>query len=131
MLSDPVADLLTRIRNANMAYRDSVEMPASKLKAEIARILHEEKFLRGYRVFERKGKRFLKVELHYGPDKQRRILRLERVSKPGRRVYCRHRDIPRVKGGYGIVILSTSSGVMKGEDAHRSGVGGEVLCRVW
>ncbi len=131
MLTDPIADMLTRIRNANRALHETVEMPSSRLKVEIARILKEEGYIRDYRV--EKGKSFdvLVIELKYGKNRERVITDLKRVSKPGRRVYARKDRVPRVLGGLGTAILSTSSGVMTGRAAQAKGIGGEVICFVW
>lgn len=131
MMTDPIADMLTRLRNASAARHASVLMPASKLKAEIARVLREEGYIRGFDTQEDKGKRVLRVQLRYTDKKQPILMGLQRVSRPGLRVYSRRDDIPRVFGGVGTAILSTPRGVMTGEQARRIGVGGEVLCQVW
>ena len=133
MLTDPVADMLTRIRNANKALHDRVEMPSSKLKEEIARILKEEGYVRDYHV-EPAGElpyRVLVIELKYGRGRERVLTDLKRVSRPGRRIYARKDRLPRVLGGMGISILSTSHGLMTGRRAAEEGVGGEVVCFVW
>jgi small subunit ribosomal protein S8 len=131
MLTDPVADMLARIRNANKAMHETVEMPTSRLKQEIARILKEEGYIRGYHV--RKGESFdtLVVELKFGRNRERVITGLRRVSKPGRRVYARKDRLPRVLGGMGTAILSTSSGLVTSRTAAERGIGGEVICFVW
>ena len=132
MLTDPVADMLTRIRNANKAMHDHCEMPTSRLKVEIARILKEEGYIRDFRV--KKGESFdtLVVELKFGRNRERVISGLRRVSKPGRRVYARKDRLPRVLGGMGTAILSTSSGLVTSRTAaEREGIGGEVICFVW
>ncbi len=130
-VTDPIADMLTRIRNANAAGHEEVQVPASKLKTEIARILKEEGYIADYRV-EPDGKQgILYIRLRYGPKKQRVLLGLKRVSKPGRRIYVRRDRVPRVQGGLGIAILSTSRGVMTDRQARSVGVGGEVICVVW
>ena len=131
MLTDPVADMLTRIRNANKALQPTVEMPASRMKQEIARLLEEEGYIRGHRV--QKGESFdtLVVELKFGRNRERVITDLKRVSKPGRRVYARKDRLPRVLGGMGTAILSTSSGLVTSRRAQELGVGGEVVCFVW
>ena len=131
MLTDPVADMLTRIRNANKALQETVEMPSSRMKQEIARLLKEEGYIRGYRV--EKGASFdtLVVELKFGRNRERVITDLKRVSKPGRRVYARKDRLPRVLGGMGTAILSTSSGLVTTRRAQELGVGGEVVCFVW
>ncbi len=131
MLTDPVADMLSRIRNANKALHESVEMPTSRLKEEIARILKEEGYIKDYRV--QRGESFdtLMIELKYGRGRERVITDLKRVSKPGRRVYARKDRLPRVLGGMGTAILSTSSGLVTARAAQERGVGGEVICFVW
>ena len=131
MLTDPVADMLTRIRNANKALQENVSMPASNLKEEIARLLKEEGYVRDYRI--EKGDSFdtLVVELKFGRNRERVITDLKRVSKPGRRVYARKDRLPRVLGGMGTAILSTSNGVVTSRKAQELGVGGEVICFVW
>ena len=131
MLTDPVADMLTRIRNANKALHDTTSMPSSKLKVEIARLLKEEGYIRDYRV--EKGESFdtLVVVLKYGRSRERVITNLKRISKPGRRIYARKDRMPRVLGGMGTAILSTSSGLMTSRTAEERGIGGEVICFVW
>ena len=131
MLTDPVADMLTRVRNAVAARQGKVEMPGSKLKVEIARILKEEGYITNYRVADEEGKQVIKVYLKYNPDTTPVISRLDRVSKPGRRVYASGKRIPRVIGGLGINIITTSRGVMTGQKAREMGVGGEILCSVY
>ena len=131
MMTDPVADMLTRVRNALLAGHTSVVMPASKLKTEIARVLREEGYIRGFDVQEDKGKRTLRIQLRYAAKKQPVLMGLKRVSRPGLRVYTKRSEIPRVFGGVGMAILSTPRGVMTGDQARRLGVGGEVLCHVW
>jgi len=135
-VNDPIADMLTRIRNALMAGHSSVSMPSSKLKVEIARILKEEGYIEEYEVVEgeKPHERVLRIRLKYvGERRQRRpvISGLERVSRPGRRIYTRKRDIPWVLSGMGITILSTPKGVMTGQRARQLNVGGEILCKVW
>jgi small subunit ribosomal protein S8 len=130
-LTDPIADLLTRIRNANSANHDQVEIPASKLKVEICRILAGEKFIKGYQHIPDDKQGVIRVYLKYGPKRERIITNLKRVSKPGLRVYKRSGAIPRVLGGLGIAIVSTSRGLMTDVQARREHVGGEVLCQVW
>ena len=131
MLTDPVADMLTRIRNANKALQETVSMPCSRLKVEIARLLEEEGYIKGYRV--EKGESFdtLLVQLKFGKNRERVITDLKRVSKPGRRVYARKDRLPRVLGGMGTAILSTSKGLVTSRTAQELGVGGEVVCFVW
>jgi small subunit ribosomal protein S8 len=131
MLTDPIADMLTRIRNANKALQERTEMPTSRQKEEIARLLQEEGYIVGYSV--RKGESFdtLVIELKYGPSRERIITDLKRVSKPGRRVYARKDRLPRVLGGMGTAIMSTSRGLVTSKTAEREGIGGEVICFVW
>ena len=129
-VTDPIADMLTRIRNAIMAGHDDVLMPSSRIKLSIARILKEESFIEDYETLEGKHQQMIKLQLKYA-DKQPALLGLEKVSKPGLRVYVERREIPRVYGGLGIAILSTSQGIMSGQEAWRCHLGGEVLCYVW
>ncbi len=131
MLTDPVADMLTRIRNANKAMQDRVEMPTSRLKEEIARLLKEEGYIKDLRV--QKGESFdtLIVELKFGRNRERIITDLKRISKPGRRVYARKDRLPRVLGGMGTAIMSTSTGLVTSRTAEQRGIGGEVICFVW
>ena len=133
MLTDPVADMLTRIRNANKALHDRAEMPSSRLKQEIARLLKEEGYINDYRVERKPGEPYdtLVIELKYGRNRERVISGLKRISKPGRRIYARKDRLPRVLGGMGVAILSTSSGLMTARSAQQAGVGGEVVCFVW
>jgi small subunit ribosomal protein S8 len=135
-VNDPIADMLTRIRNGVMASQSVVAMPQSKIKAEIARILKEEGFIEGYEVVEsdKPGMKTLRVKLKYVGERRERsavITGLERISRPGRRVYTHKQDIPWVLAGMGIAILSTPKGVMTGQRARQLGIGGEVLCKVW
>lgn len=130
-VSDPIADMLTRIRNAVMVGHDSVQMPASKTKLAIANVLKEDGFITDFEVLKGKQNRVLKIKLKYSGKNQPVLARLERVSKPGLRVYVERTEIPRVAGGLGIAILSTSKGVMTGQQAWRKGTGGELLCYVW
>jgi small subunit ribosomal protein S8 len=135
-VNDPIADMLTRIRNGVMASQSVVAMPLSKIKAEIARILKEEGFIEGYEVVEsdKPGMQILRVKIKYVGERRERsavITGLERVSRPGRRVYTQKTDIPWVFAGMGIAILSTPKGVMTGQRARQLGIGGEVLCKVW
>jgi small subunit ribosomal protein S8 len=132
VLTDPVADMLTRIRNANKALHDRAEMPNSKLKVEIARILKEEGYIRDFHVAETEGTHAqLVVELKYGRSRERVLTDLKRISKPGRRIYARKDRLPRVLGGMGTAILSTSRGVVTSRTAEAEGIGGEVICFVW
>ena len=131
MMTDPVADMLTRIRNSNRALHETAEMPSSRLKVEIARLLKDEGYVKDYRVV--KGETFdtLVVELKFGQNRERVITDLKRVSKPGRRIYARKDRLPRVLGGMGTALLSTSRGVVTSRQAQELGVGGEVICFVW
>lgn len=134
MISDPVGDMLTRIRNSLLAGKATVEIPNSKLKVEIARILKDEGFIEDYTVGEEKPAPMIHITLkYYGSRRERRpvITHLERISKPGRRIYRPKRDLPRVMSGIGIAIVTTPKGVMTAQQARRQGVGGEVLCYVW
>ena len=130
MVTDPIADLLTRIRNAAMVHHDSVQIPASKMKIAVAKILKDEGFISDFSIVKGEPQRMVKVTLKY-VDKQPAFVGLERVSKPGLRVYSGKREIPRVYGGLGIAILSTSKGLMTGQEAWKKNLGGEVLCYVW
>jgi small subunit ribosomal protein S8 len=130
-MTDPIADMLSRIRNGIQARHDRVELPASKLKVEIARILKSEGFISNYKLVEEKPQSVLRVYLKYSEDGEPVIHGIERVSRPGRRVYRNRQEIPRVLGGLGLAIVSTSKGVLSGAEAVKSGVGGEVLCQVW
>jgi small subunit ribosomal protein S8 len=131
MLTDPVADMLARLKNANKALHDTVEMPASNLKAEIARLLRDEGYIKNYRVEKGESFDILVIELKFGPKRERIITDVKRVSKPGRRVYARKDRLPRVLGGMGTAIMSTSSGLVTSRTAQELGVGGEVVCFVW
>jgi small subunit ribosomal protein S8 len=130
-LTDPVADFLTRIRNAHGARHQKLDVPASRLKAEIARILKEEGYIANYKPVEENGQNVLRVYLKYGPNNESAIRDLQRVSRPGCRVYVGKDEIRRVQGGLGISIMTTPKGVMTGRQARREGVGGEILCEVW
>ncbi len=129
-VTDPIADMLTRIRNAVMVRHESVLIPSSKMKVAIARILKEEGFITEYEVQKGKTHQNIKIQLRYDEDNEPMITGLERVSKPGLRVYAGQKEIPRIAGGLGIAILSTSRGVMTGQHAWRQGIGGELLCYV-
>lgn len=131
MTSDPIADMLTRVRNAMAARHPKVDVPASKLKTEIARILKEEGYIANFKVAEEGVKKVIKIYLKYATDSSPVVTGIERVSRPGCRTYVGKTDIPRVQGGLGISILTTPRGVMTGRTAHKEGVGGEILCRVW
>jgi small subunit ribosomal protein S8 len=131
MTSDPIADMLTRVRNAIVARHPKVDVPASKLKTEIARILKEEGYIANYKVAEEGTKKTIKIYLKYASDNSPVITQIERVSRPGCRTYASKNDIPRVQGGLGISILTTPRGVMTGRAARVAGVGGEILCKIW
>ena len=131
MTSDPIADMLTRVRNAIVARHPKVDVPASKLKAEIARILKEEGYIANYKVAEEGVKKVIKIYLKYATDNSPVVTGIERVSRPGCRVYVGSRAVPRILGGLGINILTTPRGVMTGSSARKENVGGEVLCQVW
>jgi small subunit ribosomal protein S8 len=129
--SDPIADMLTRIRNAQLARHPKVDVPASKLKTDIARILKEEGFITNFKLAEDGAKRSIRIYLKYTPGNVPLISRIERVSRPGCRVYVGSKEVPRVLGGLGVNILTTPKGVMTGSTARKENVGGEVLCQVW
>ncbi|NOZ49563.1 MAG: 30S ribosomal protein S8 [Chloroflexi bacterium] len=131
MMTDPIADMLTRTRNALMAQHKQVVMPSNKMKLELARILKEEGFIRGYDVIETKVQPTLRLHLKYDDRRKPVISGLQRVSKPGRRIYCSRRKIPWVQSGLGVAVLSTPRGIMTGRTARRAGVGGEVICTIW
>ncbi|GGE69702.1 30S ribosomal protein S8 [Nesterenkonia cremea] len=130
-MTDPVADMLTRLRNANSAYHDQVSMPSSKLKVRIADILKAEGYITEYREEEAEVGKTLVIDLKFGPSRERSIAGLKRISKPGLRVYAKSNNLPHVLGGLGIAILSTSSGLLTDRQAQKKGVGGEVLAYVW
>jgi small subunit ribosomal protein S8 len=130
-MTDPIADMLTRLRNANSAYHDRVSMPHSKLKAHIAEILQQEGYIAGWSVEDAEVGKTLNVELKYGPNRERSIAGVRRVSKPGLRVYAKSDGLPRVLGGLGVAIISTSQGLLTDRQARKRGVGGEVLAYVW
>ena len=132
-MTDPIADKLTRIRNGNVAMHDRIRMPGSNLREDLAAILAREDFISGYKVEDIPGKpgRVLNIEMKYSPDRSRTISGIQRVSKPGLRVYSRADAIPRVLGGMGVAVLSTSKGLMTDAEARRNRIGGEVLCYVW
>jgi small subunit ribosomal protein S8 len=131
MLTDPVADMLARIRNANKALHERVEMPTSRLKEQIARILKEEGYITDFHIQQGESFDTLVIQLKYGRSRERVITDLKRVSKPGRRVYARKDRLPRVLGGMGVAILSTSNGLVTSRTAEEKGIGGEVVCFVW
>lgn len=130
-MTDPVADMLTRLRNASMAHHDRTSMPSSKMKAGVADILKREGYIRDFRVEDTKPQSTLHLELKYGPNRERTLSGLRRISKPGLRVYVKRDEIPRVLGGLGIAIISTSAGLMSDREARRQGRGGEVVAYVW
>lgn len=130
-MTDPIGDMLTRIRNANMIKQESVEMPSSKMKIEIAKILKREGYIRDFRYYKFQNKFNLKVFLKFGEKQSRILLGLKRVSKPGCRVYSPKSELPKVLGGLGTAILSTSHGIMTDKEAKKAGVGGEIICHVW
>jgi small subunit ribosomal protein S8 len=130
-MTDPIADMLTRLRNANSAYHDTVAMPYSKIKSHIAEILQQEGYIAGWRVTDATVGKNLEVTLKFGPNRERSIAGLRRVSKPGLRVYAKSTNLPRVLGGLGVAIISTSSGLLTDRQAAKKGVGGEVLAYVW
>ena len=137
-MTDPIADMLTRIRNAVTSRHTRVDLPASKLKVEIARILQDEGYIAGFKMVDEAGegpgkaaRQVVRLFLKYGPGGERVISGIERVSRPGRRVYVSRDDVPPVLGGLGVSILTTSRGVMSGRSAQKAGVGGEILCNVW
>ena len=132
-VTDPIADMLTRIRNANMVYHESVDVPMSKIKMEIARILKEAGYIKNFKVVNDPKKAYssIRLFLSYGPNRERVIQGLRRISKPGRRVYVGHADLPKVMGGLGIAVISTPKGLKTDTEAGTLGLGGEVLCYVW
>ncbi len=130
-MTDPIADMLTRIRNGIQSRHDRVELPSSKLKVEVARILKSEGFISNYKVVDETPQPLLRIYLKYSDDGEPVIHGIERVSRPGRRVYRGKEEIPQVLGGLGLAIISTSRGVLSGAEAAKTGVGGEVLCQVW
>jgi len=130
-MTDPIADMLTRVRNACMARHSKVEMPSSNLKASIAKVLKDEGYIKGYKVNKDDKQGVLKINLKYLDSRESVIEGIQRVSKPGSRVYVKGGDVPKVINGYGISILSTSKGLMVDRDARKSNMGGEILCKVW
>ena len=131
MMTDPMADMLTRIRNANMIKAEKVDMPASKLKLEVTKILKEKGFIKGYKILKDRKQGVLRISLKYTANGEKLISGLKKISKPGRRVYVDKEKIPVVIGGFGIAILSTSKGVLTDESCRHRGIGGEVLCYIW
>jgi small subunit ribosomal protein S8 len=130
-MTDPIADMLTRLRNANSAYHDEVSMPYSKLKSRIAEILQAEGYIAAWKVEDAEVGKTLTIDLKFGPNRERSISGVRRVSKPGLRVYAKSTNLPRVLGGLGVAIISTSSGLLTDRQANKQGVGGEVLAYVW
>ena len=130
-MTDPIADMLTRVRNANAAFKETVSIPSSRKLVEIARILKEEGYVTEYRVIPGEPQATLEISLKYGPRKERTINGLRRISKPGLRVYAKKDEVPRVLGGLGCAVISTSSGVMADREARKAGVGGEVIAYIW
>lgn len=131
MMTDPIADMLTRIRNASMAGLEKVDMPASKIKIEITKILKEKGFIKSFKVVRDKKQGIIKISMKYLDGNEKALTGLKRVSTPGRRVYADKTKIPKVMGGYGISIISTSKGILIDEDCRQKGLGGEILCRIW
>ena len=130
-MTDPIADMLTRVRNANSAHHDAVSMPFSKLKSHIAEILQAEGYIAAWKVEDAEVGKTLTIELKYGPNRERSIAGVRRISKPGLRVYAKHTGLPKVLGGLGVAIISTSQGLLTDRQANQKGVGGEVLAYVW
>ena len=131
MMTDPIADMLTRVRNANSAYHDRVTMPHSKIKTHIAEILQQEGYIAGWSTEDGDKGKLLSIDLKYGPNRERSIAGIRRISKPGLRVYAKHTGLPKVLGGLGVAIISTSQGLLTDRQANSKGVGGEVLAYVW
>jgi len=131
MMTDPIADMLTRIRNANLNYHRQVEVPASNAKKAIAEIMKEEGFIKDYQYISDNKQGMLRIQLKYGPDSQKVLSGLKRISKPGLRVYAGKEDLPRVLGGLGVAVISTSRGLLSDKDARNQGIGGEVVCYIW
>jgi small subunit ribosomal protein S8 len=130
-MSDPIADFLTRIRNAGMVYHDKVEVPASNVKKALAEILKEEGFIKDFEYIADNKQGLIRLYLKYGPNRERVITGLKRISRPGLRVYAKKDEVPKVLGGLGVAIISTSQGIMTDKKARQSGLGGEVLCYIW
>ena len=130
-MTDPIADMLTRIRNANTVKHETVDVPASNIKKEIVRILLEEGFVRGYDVIEDEKQGIIRIQLKYGQEGERVITGLKKISKPGMRVYAANHEIPKVLNGLGISVISTSKGILTDKQARKENVGGEVICYVW
>ncbi|MDR1778317.1 MAG: 30S ribosomal protein S8 [Clostridiales Family XIII bacterium] len=130
-MTDPIADMLTRIRNANTVGHTTVDVPASKMKKSIAGILSDEGYIQGYDVIDDNKQGTIRIQMKYGADKEKVISGIKKISKPGLKVYAKAEDVPRVLGGLGIAIISTSKGVISDKEARRLGIGGEVICYVW
>lgn len=130
-VTDPISDMLTRIRNANVAYHEQVDIPASKIKLEVAKLLKKEGFVKDYQVINTGIQGVIRIAMKYGNHREKIITGLKRISKPGLKVYVKKEDIPRLFGGLGVVIMSTPKGVMTGKQAKKLGLGGEVMCYVW
>ncbi|MGB4503723.1 MAG: 30S ribosomal protein S8 [Syntrophaceticus sp.] len=131
MVTDPIADFLTRIRNANQVYREYVEVPASKMKQSMAEILKEEGYIKHYEYIKDGKQGILRLYMKYGPNRRKVITGLKRISKPGLRVYVKKDEVPRVLGGLGVAVISTSRGLMTDKQARKEGLGGEVVCYIW
>jgi small subunit ribosomal protein S8 len=131
-MTDPIADMLTRVRNANRAYHTSVDVPASRVKQDIAKILKSEGYITDFEtVKEETGFNVIRIKMSYGEARERTITGIKRISKPGLRIYAKKDEVPRVLGGLGIAVMSTSKGIMTGKEAKKAGLGGEVICYVW
>ena len=130
-MTDPVADFLTRIRNANMIYQEKVEVPASKVKRALAEILKNEGYIRNYEYIDDKKQGTIRLYLKYGPNREKVITGLKRISRPGLRIYAQKGEVPKVLGGLGIAVIYTSKGILTDKQARREGVGGEVICYIW
>lgn len=130
-MTDPIADMLTRVRNAVQARHESTEMPSSNMKEAIARVLREEGFIKGYQVLEDRPHKMLRIDIQYTGKKEPVLTGIRRISRPGLRVYAKVSEIPRVYGGLGVAVISTPKGVMSGKQARRLNVGGEIICHVW
>ncbi|MGI6450868.1 MAG: 30S ribosomal protein S8 [Desulfitobacteriia bacterium] len=131
LASDPIADFLTRIRNAGMVYHDKVEIPGSNIKKALAELMKQEGFIKDYEVIEDNKQGVIRVYLKYGPNRERVITGLKRISRPGLRVYAKKDQIPKVLGGLGVAVISTSKGIMPDRQARKEGLGGEVICYIW
>lgn len=131
VMTDPIADFLTRVRNANLVYHEKVEIPASKTKKSVAEILKQEGFIKDYEAIDDGKQGILRLYLKYGTNREKVITGLKRISKPGLRVYAKKDEIPRVLGGLGIAVISTSKGIMTDKQARKEGLGGEVICYIW